>query len=210
MDVLPVRRVTTQVLDSVLGAVSLVRQVKQLDEEQFAFLMQYSQVIELKPGEQVLAVGQIDTWLYFLVKGRLTVFAGESVNKQVNRLSPGEMFGDMAVLMHQPRSATIIADEDCKLTTLLRIDFSIFGDPEEVQNVSLPVKLLFYRAIVHNLRWRIESYRKEYPEFNESLTLGKLTVYTGAKDSFDELLSLESQAQQLSDMLERWNEALTR
>ncbi len=208
MDVYPLRRCSKQMVESMVSSISLYRQIKHEDPEQFDLLMQYSQIVEIAPQESIIESDQIDTWLYFLFKGQLAVYSGEPIGKKVNTISPGQMFGDMAVLMHQPRSATVKIEEDCKLATVLRTDFSIFGEPEEVQNVSLPTKLLFYRAMVHNLRWRVESYRSDYPSVTSIEGLSGVTLYTGAKDTMDELLNLDVQAQQLSAILEQWNEVL--
>lgn len=209
MDVYPLRRCSQQIVDSLVGSVSLFRQIQQQDPNQFELLKQYSQIVEADSQESIIESGQIDTWLYFLFKGKLAVFAGEPAIKRVNSISPGQMFGDMAVLMHQPRAATVQVDETCKRAFVLRTDFSIFGEPDEVQNVSLATKLLFYRAMVHNLRWRIEAFRLEFPDMNSSIGLNKVSLYGGSKDTLEELLSLDAQAQQLSDILEYCNESLT-
>lgn len=208
MDVYPLRRCSQQMIDTLIGSVNLFRQIQQKSPEQFELLMQYSQIIEAKPEEVLIEEGQIDTWLYFLIKGQLAVFAGESNMTRVNGLTPGEMFGDMAVLMHQPRSATVVVDTGCKLGMILRTDFSIFGEPEEVQNVFLETKLLFYRSMVHNLRWKLETYRVDYPSLKDLVQLNKVQLFMGKKDTMDELLSLDCQAQQLSEMLEQWNQTL--
>ena len=44
-------------------------------------------------------------------------------NIELGRLGPGEFFGEMSLLMEQPRSATVIATEATDCFVLLKSDF---------------------------------------------------------------------------------------
>ena len=116
----------------------------------------------------------------------------------------------MAILMDLPRSATVIADVRTRLSVVARTDFSIFGEPDDLGVVTLPVKLLFYRTMVHNLRWKMEVYRSQFPSHSFAVDHRKIRLYTGTRDTLDELISLDSQARQLAQLLMGWNLALTR
>jgi CRP-like cAMP-binding protein len=57
---------------------------------------------------------------YVLMSGSMEVIVNENV---VNVISPGEGFGELALLHDTPRSATIQATEYCTLWTLDRNTF---------------------------------------------------------------------------------------
>lgn len=210
MDIRPLHRCSQQTIDFLLGSVALYKQVYQLDAGQFDVLLRHSQLLEAKLGEVVIEAGQIDNWLYFLMRGQLVVYAGEPAIRRVNVITPGEIFGDMAILMDLPRSATVIADVKTRQSFVLRTDFSIFGEPEDLGEIKLPVKLLFYRTMVHNLRWKLEVYRAQFPARSSAVDHRKVRLYTGPRDTMEELLSLDSQARQLAELLNSWNLTLTR
>ncbi len=210
MDIRPLHRCSQQTIDFLLGSVALYKQVYQLDTGQFAVLLRHSQLLEAKLGEVVIEAGQIDNWLYFLLRGQLVVYAGEPAIRRVNVITPGEIFGDMAILMDLPRSATVIADVKTRQSFVLRTDFSIFGEPEDLREIKLPIKLLFYRTMVHNLRWKLEVYRAQFPARSSAVDHRKIRLYTGPRDAIEELISLDFQARQLAELLNSWNLTLTR
>lgn len=197
-----------QAIEALVGAVSLFKQIRCIDPGQLELLFQHSQILELRPGEVVIEPDLIDSWLYFLLRGQLAVYAGEQTRRRVNTVTPGEIFGDLAVLMDHTRSALIIADTRCKRSMVVRTDFSIFGEIEDVTRVSLPVKLTFYRNIVHNLRWKLELYRDRFPGHPFATSHRQVRLFAGQRDSLAELLSLDVQARQLADLLIGWNKAL--
>lgn len=209
MDVYPLQRCPAEAIRALLNTLSLYNLVFQRDPGQFDVLAQHSQLLDMGPGEVVIEEGQIDTWLYFLIKGGLAVYAGETSLKKVNAITPGEVFGDMAVLLHHERSATIIADTRSRRSIVLRLDFSIFGEPEDCSVVSLETKLIFYRSIVNNLRWKLEVYRSQYPQHASASDHRKIRLYGGQPNCFDELVSLDQQARGLAELLIGWNLALT-
>ena len=197
-------------VEALLGAIALFKQIALMDPGQLEVLLRYSQILDARPGEVVIESGQIDTWLYFLLKGQLVVYAGEPDWRRVNTITPGEIFGDMAILMDLPRSATVIADIKAKHSVIVRTDFSVFGEPEDLGCITLPVKLLFYRTMVHNLRWKLEVYRTQFPHHGFATDHRKVRLYAGPRDTLEELLSLDGQARDLAALLIHWNLALTR
>lgn len=197
-----------EAIDALVGAVWLYKQIIKIDPRQFGLLLRHSQILELRPGEIVIESGYIDSWLYFLLRGQLVVYAGDNPIRRVNTITPGEVFGDLAVLMDHTRSALIIADTRCKRSTAVRTDFAIFGEAEDVSRISLPVKLVFYRNIVHNLRWKLEQYRVRFPEYPFAADHHRVRLFAGQRDSLAELLSLDAQARQLAVLLIGWKHAL--
>ncbi len=209
MDIYALHLSSQRTVEELLNGVALLKQVYLLDRGQFEILLRYSQLLDVKPGEVVIEAGQVDTWLYFLLKGQLVVYAGGRSVRRVNTITPGEVFGDVAMLMDYPRSATVITDVKARRSLVLRTDFSIFGEPADLGCINLPVKLLFYRSMVHNLRWKLEVYRTQFPDCSFTESHRKVSLFSGRRDTLEELFSLDSQARRLAELLIKWNIAFT-
>lgn len=65
----------------------------------------------------IIEEGQSDKVLYVLIEGRVKVIKSTPGHKEVVLAvrESGDFFGEMAILEDAPRSARIIADEDCRL-----------------------------------------------------------------------------------------------
>ena len=194
-------------IDQLLAAIPFYKTVKQQDLWQFEMLLQHSRVVNFTPGEVVLRCGEKDPWLYFLLKGQLEVHIGDELNKGViNYITPGEVFGDLAMLVDEQRTATLIADSNCKTIMAFGTDFTVFGELDDFRTISLSTKLAYYRNTVHSLRWKLEVYRMKYPDSNLSADHRKIKLFGGKPGSYEELLSLYQQAKELARLLVRWNE----
>lgn len=211
MDVHSLDRYPQLALDSMLASIAFYRQVKASDERQYKMLMRYSRMVEYRVGEVVIEAGQSDAWLFFLLKGRLAVYAGAQFLqiRRVGQISAGEVFGDLAVLRSHKRAATVIVDTSCRRALVFCTDFSVFGTLHDFSLISLPTKLIFYRTMVHGLRWKLELYRTQFPQHAQSLGHHKVKLFAGDGDSIAELDSLNDQAQQLAALLLSWNQEVT-
>ena len=69
-------------------------------------------VSETKAGTPIVVEGQSDDDYYLLLTGRAAVVVGQEPRRV---LLPGDSFGEIAVLHRVPRSATVIAEENCRL-----------------------------------------------------------------------------------------------
>lgn len=88
-------------------------------------------------GRTICREGDTGRTCYIVADGTLAVFAGEP-EVEINRLNPGEYFGEMSVLTGAPRSATVRALEDVLVFELDRPTFSqLFArHPRLAQSVS--------------------------------------------------------------------------
>ena len=207
MQIKRIESIERQSLEQLLFAIPFFKAVKSSSEEQFETLLRYSRVIVYRPGEMVLRRGDGDQGLYFLLKGRLAVYADEALTGEpVNIITPGEVFGDLARLTHRPRSATVVADSSYRETMVFASDFSIFGDLASTRPINLHTKLLYYRNAVHNLRWKLEVYRAQFPRSELANSHRHIKLYVGEKDSLRELEALHEQARALADLLLAWND----
>ncbi len=212
MEVHPVYKYPQESVDTLLSSVPFYKTIKQSDQYQYDLLLRHSKIIEYSPGEVILEKGLREEWLYFLLKGQLEVWAGNSDEQAivVNYITPGEVFGDLSILFDQVRTATVIADNNSKKILVFGTHFEIFGKLEETHTIFLNTKLIYYRNMVHNLRWKLEVYRAAYSDQSFASAHRKIKLFTGPKDSMSELKSLDTQARELAKLLVAWNTAIDR
>ena len=73
--------------------------------------------VELTPGEPVFQKGEQGDSMYIIIHGRVRIFGGE---KTINFLGEREIFGELALLDPEPRSASVEAVEETQLFRLER------------------------------------------------------------------------------------------
>ena len=150
-------------------------------------MLKHSTMIELAPKEQIIKQGTVDQTFYFLLKGQLDVYPGEAIKgKPINQLSPGQVFGALAIINQQPRTASLAASSD-SAATLFATDFSIFGAIDDFSKIKLETKLSFLRIVVNNTRWKLEVYKMNDPDHQLVRKLDAIARFNGQKNSREEL-----------------------
>jgi CPA2 family monovalent cation:H+ antiporter-2 len=76
-----------------------------------------------QPGERIFRAGDRADALYFIAEGRVEV---ELPDERRVELGPGEIFGEMALLSGQRRSADVVALDYCQFLVLTPEDFEAF------------------------------------------------------------------------------------
>lgn len=71
--------------------------------------------IDVKMGEEVIKKGDIGTSMYIIIEGEMKVHDGD---KELVRLGNRKVFGELAALNPEPRSASITALRDSQLFRL--------------------------------------------------------------------------------------------
>lgn len=88
-------------------------------------------------GAELVVEGSAPDAVYFLVAGRLRAFVvqDDGVERSVGDIAPGELVGDMAVLVDGRRTATVRAVRDSRVVELDRAGFEkvLLADPAAVQ-----------------------------------------------------------------------------
>jgi hypothetical protein len=192
-------------ISALLGNIPFFKELQVQGQEQLSVLMRHSCLVELEPSEIIMRRGDRGSWLYFLIKGRLSVYLDEAGAEPLNTITPGELFGDLALLCNHERKATVAAESGSKKCLLFATDFKPFGDLTSYSVIDLQTKLAFYRTMVHSIRWRLEVNRMEYPSHPLVAELRQVPTYAGEKGVEAELQSLFSQAQFLASVLDSWN-----
>lgn len=206
METKPLNRLSREYVEQLLAGVPFFKLVKQQDANQYEFLLQASRIEHYGPGEVVLQRGDAAVWIYFLLKGRLAVYVDDPLKGElVNYITPGEVFGDLAQLTGKARTATIQAEMSAKESIVLATDSRSFGDILSNFPMTIATKLAFYRNTVHNLRWKLEVYRSQHLQHSLANKHRAVKIYTGPKDSQQELQALYEQAQALALLLVEWN-----
>ena len=81
--------------------------------------------IGLPGGSTLFEEGDEADALYFVTFGRLGVFLREpsGQNREIARITAGEIIGEVALISGEPRAATIVAIRDCEMLRLTRSAF---------------------------------------------------------------------------------------
>jgi CRP-like cAMP-binding protein/Fe-S-cluster-containing hydrogenase component 2/thioredoxin reductase len=108
---------------------ALVRQLKvylppDVDDQLLDEVVRTAQVIEFKPDDTLIELGAHDDWVYLIQSGSVSVSVRVRGKEIVNAYIPaGNIVGEMAMLMHAPRSATVKA---AVATEAIKIDSAAF------------------------------------------------------------------------------------
>lgn len=93
-----------------------------LSREDIAIVQKFFERRNYAAGEMIIQAGEPARELFLLTRGVVTVFLPleDGRRKRLATFSPGMAFGEMAMIDHAPRSATIVADTDvaCDLLTI--------------------------------------------------------------------------------------------
>ena len=191
---------------SLMNRIPFFKELQAQASDQLDLLLEFSCMVELDSGETIMRRGDKGSWLYFLIKGRLSVYLDDPESATpLNHITPGELFGDLALLCDHERKATVAADKGGKKALLFATDFKAFGDILNFSQVALETKLIFYRTMVHSIRWRLEVKKMEDPIDALISKLREVPTFKGEKNSVEELQSLHKQAQYMASILDRWN-----
>jgi CRP-like cAMP-binding protein len=120
-----------------------------LSPEQLAVVAERAVEVEF-PSERVIArQGEVGTGFFVVVSGTVRVVRdGETLN----RLGPGEFFGEMSVLDQMPRVAAVIADGPVTCLGIASWDF------ERLLLEEPPLALAILRGVARRLRAVVEDH----------------------------------------------------
>ena len=94
----------------------------ELTIEEIQNLVESSQKLRCPRGSIVLHKDDVGDETYLIMTGKVKVILTHKGGKELilNILKPGDFFGEMAVFDNMPRSATVVAEEDCELLIISR------------------------------------------------------------------------------------------
>jgi CRP-like cAMP-binding protein len=97
------------------------------EEQELNHLLEMSKIRKYRSGEMIVEEGRSDTWLYFLMLGKVKI---SKKGKEVVTLSKkGEIFGEMGAMDSSQRSASAhaVTDTVCLATDIFYIE-KLTGD----------------------------------------------------------------------------------
>lgn len=178
------------------------------DHDQYQLLLSHSRLILLEPGELLLQRGKTGNKIYFLAGGYIDVFSEDTPGeKALNQLTKGEIIGALSVINDQPRTATLAASQSyaSETTKVIATDFRVFGKLHDFSKVKLSTKIHFLQLVINNIRFKLSTYQKQYPDHRLTQKRHNVGVFTGEAGTPEELDSLAGQAFVLTLLLNNWN-----
>jgi len=100
-----------------LEAIPLFRH---LNRDELQTLRQIAQERKFAAGQEIFRKDAPSDGVYFVKSGLVEISAGQDGRHIFSQLGPGEIFGEMAVIEHRPRSATASAAQDSEVYFLSR------------------------------------------------------------------------------------------
>ena len=114
--------VLTRMKPEVVRTAPLLHGLSRWEARKVVLLGQLDQVAA---SDLIVRKGDTGTEMYMLVSGRVRVFdrLPDGTEKTLTLLGPGAIFGEMALVSQEPRSASVIAEMPSEV---LRLDFEAF------------------------------------------------------------------------------------
>jgi len=115
-------KINSQVLFRVISGLSLF---SKLDEKEFKIVSGFLNTLNIKKGETLFKEGDQGEAMFIHFSGTLSasVTQSDGTQRRLFDVKNGDFFGEMSIISHEPRSATISAAEDSILIMLNENDF---------------------------------------------------------------------------------------
>lgn len=116
-----------------------------LNRDEVAKIFAKGMTMHVDAGQDIFVEGTVGSQMYVVLGGKLGVFNGETC---IAELRTGDMFGEMALVNKEPRSATVRAINDSRLFVLTETTF------ERLMSKRVAIRVLFniIKTLSHRLR----------------------------------------------------------
>ena len=117
-----VENIMPEAIEDMLANTDLFARV---DREHLGAISAWVQLQNFNEGQTIEREGDLGTALHVIRSGGVDVYQGYGTDNQQHLASfdEGEFFGEMALLLGRPRSATIIANQPTECMVILRSTF---------------------------------------------------------------------------------------
>ena len=105
---MPSHKVDQAVLDS-LSRLPIFAKVHERDVRRVA---EIGEPVDAEPGAVLMDQGDVGTECFFVIDGSAAVYSG---GQHIAAISPGSIVGEMALVGHKPRNASVVAETQMHL-----------------------------------------------------------------------------------------------
>ena len=180
-----------------------------LGDKELDLLLQATTTKRLAAKEVLFRKGDPGNQLYAVLKGRLKILAAGADGKEVvfGIDGPGQVIGEIALLDSNPRSATVVAMEECELLTLHRRDLIPFLEKHPKVTIELAGVLA---ARLRNLSEHTEDALFLTLASRLAKTLLQLSATYGRETSDGLLIDIRLPQQDLADLVGTTRESVNK
>lgn len=112
----PAERTVEELTDTKLDQLSAVAVFAPLSDEELRKLAGSSVSRVFAPGEAIVRKGQEGNSMFVIVRGSVKVqIPSGTVQRTINTLGAGDFFGEMSLLTGEPRTATVVAEDETEV-----------------------------------------------------------------------------------------------
>lgn len=123
-----------------------------MDRSEFDLLAAHLKPVSLERNAVLFREGDMASYMGVVLEGKLYVHkrGDDNINKELYTMTPGKIFGEMALLDGEPRSATLVAGEPTLVAILSREAFDRLC--RERPAIGLKIMLRLGRLLSQRLR----------------------------------------------------------
>ena len=128
-----------------------------LGHEELSALVRLTDIASFKKGTKSIQAGEEGHCLYLLLSGTAVVHAPPpDVNVELAKLKVGDFFGEISLVDEGPRSADVLALEDCELLRVTRTTIGVLAGLQPAAAVQILSSI--GRELVQRLRTANQKY----------------------------------------------------
>ena len=116
-----------------------------LDAEDVAKIFSKGMTMEVEKGNVLFYQGTTGNQMYVVLGGRIDLYDGK---KHLVSMRTGDLFGEMAVIMNEPRSATAVAGENSRVFVLSETVF----EKLMTKRAAIRILLNIFGVMAHRIR----------------------------------------------------------
>lgn len=113
-----------------------------VDEATLDLILQNSEIVAVPSGDFFFREGDQDNAIYILERGRVAIFRfWNNQRYKLRELGVGDCFGEMALMDFQPRSAEVVATEDCRAIQITAPQLALLYERDPAQYTMIYMNL---------------------------------------------------------------------
>ena len=198
-------------IEKLMLYIPLFRQIQQYRQDQFDVLLASSSAQTLSPNTKLLTAGEHNRNCYFLLRGELEVCMHQSQSSaSLGQIRAGEIFGELSLLLNEPRSADVLVPTHCRQAMVLTLDYRLFEPGEGFSLLDSASRRIFFQHISHHLRFKLDNLRQQHPDHPLANQHRQIPLRLLNSNPVEQLEAIRAQTQAMAKLLTQWNPSLQR